>query len=130
MHTILFRPVRNTRTALFAVALLAVVGVMLMGCGSPTVSNVTVVQLESNGDGCSPDEFTTQQGFIVKLTLKNTGTRDVTFSFPTAPYSFTAAAGQTALGNFTAPTKTGSYDYECGAAGSTNKGTIQVRNSQ
>lgn len=130
MNTLLARPKHNTRTALFVTALLALIGALLLGCGNPTVSNVTVVQLESDGNGCSPDGFTTAQGFIVKLTLKNTGTSDVTFSFPTAPYSFTAPAGQTTLGNFTAPTQVGTYSYECGAAGTTSKGNIQVRNSQ
>jgi len=98
---------------------------LLISCAGPTTTNITTVQFESDGTTCKPNSFNTQQGFLVKLTLKNTGTTEVVFNYPDGPYSFKAAPGQTALGNFTAPTSTGNYDFQCGQT----QGKMSVKNS-
>lgn len=114
-------------TFLFKWSPLIIVVAFLISCGggSPP-SNVTVVSFESNGTTCSPDSIDTRQGYLVKVTLKNNGTSEVTFSYPDGPYTFKAAPGQTALGNFTAPTATGNYKFQCAQT----EGKMNVRNSQ
>lgn len=123
----------TARNAITWVGLVLLIGVVV-GCGSgATTSNVTVVQMEASGTGCTPDKINTAQGFLIKITLKNTGTREAVFDFPEAPFKLTAPAGQTTLGDFTAPTKTGSYQFTCGASGQSGgmtRGEIVVRSSQ
>jgi hypothetical protein len=94
-------------------------------CAPAPTSNVTVVSFEANDSSCTPNSIETSAGFLVKVTLKNTGTKEVTFTYPDGPYAFSAAPGQTALGNFTAPTSTGRYNFTCGST----QGPMQVKSS-
>lgn len=120
--------------SLLPLGIISVLAVIVISCSSPPVpSNITVVNMETNGLNCTPNKIDTAQGFLMKISLKNSGTTDVSFVFPDAPYTFSAPAGQTVLGNFTAPTKTGTYKFQCMAAGQAQaitQGEIQVKNSQ
>lgn len=105
----------------------------LFSCATPEpMTVVTAVSIEANGSKCTPDKIETKQGYIIKLALKNSGTTPVAFTFPDAPYTFTALPGETAAGNFTAPTQTGNYKFQCGTVGASDvtQGTLQVKSNQ
>lgn len=116
----------HSKPTIFVFAFL-VLAALLMACqsGGTTEGNVTAVAFEANDSGCNPNNIETFQGNLMKLTLKNSGTAEVKLVFPDVPYTLTAAPGQTVPGNFTAPTKPGSYNFTCG---STN-GKIQVKSN-
>lgn len=113
------------------IASLLVFALMLAACGqSSTPPNVTAVTLTVDANGCSPNSFNTDQGFLIKVLLDNTkGTSEASFVYPDGPYTFTAPAGQQVLGNFTSPTVEGRYQYQCGLTGTSgmSNGTMVVR---
>lgn len=119
---------RNTNLVLVGIAILAVLAAACSNGGSATsVNNITVVNFEANDSGCSPKNIDTQQGFLMKITLKNAGTTEAVLSVPDVPFTLTAPAGQTVPGNFTAPTAKGKYNFTCGSASNPTKGEIQVK---
>lgn len=118
---------RNTVIAFLAIAILVVLFAACSSGGATSVNNITVVNFESNDSGCSPKNIETQQGFLMKITLKNSGTTEAALNIPAVPFVLTAPAGQTVPGNFTAPTATGKYDFTCGSASNPTKGQIQVK---
>lgn len=113
---------------IFAGIILAVL-VAACSSGGSTVNNVTAVNLEATDSGCTPKTIQTAQGFLMKIAFKNSGSSEATFTVPDVPYTLTAPAGQTVEGNFTAPTKTGSYKFTCGSAANPTQGEIQVKSS-
>jgi hypothetical protein len=121
---------RNTVLVLVCIAILALFIAACSSGGSATsVNNITVVNFESNDSACTPKNIETQQGFLMKITLKNSGTTEAILRVPDVPFTLTAPAGQTVLGNFTAPTATGKYNFTCGSASNPTKGEIQVKNN-
>lgn len=119
------------RKTLFIASALLVLAVFLAACGSTasTSTDITTVAFEANGPSCSPDKIDTKQGSLVKFTLKNTGTTEVSVVFPDVPYTVTAPPGQTVTGNFTAPTKPGNYEFQCGESGNPTTGKMNVKSS-
>jgi Cupredoxin-like domain len=115
--------------AIFTVLFIAA-GIIACGGGATPAApaNVTVVNLEANDSGCTPKNIETEQGNLVKLTLKNSGTTSVKFEVPDVPFTLTAEPGKTAPGNFTAPTKAGSYNYTCSSSANETKGELKVKN--
>lgn len=97
--------------------------------GGNTVNNVTTVNLESNDNGCSPKNIETEQGNLLKLSLKNSGSTEATFSLPEVSFVLTAPAGQTVLGNLTAPTATGKFKFTCGNPANPTQGELQVKSN-
>jgi hypothetical protein len=121
---------KNIKAVLAASALAALV-VLVAACAPPSnTPNATNIAMEATDSGCNPDEIETEQGNIMNIVLKNSTTQQVTFSFPSQPYSFVVAAGQTTTGNFVAPTVEGRYPFTCGptdGGGNTTEGQIRVR---
>lgn len=120
---------RKSNVTVFALILIAAI-VVACSNGGTTVKNVTAVAMQGDDSGCTPQEIETSQGFLIKVTLKNTGAKEVAFQFPELSYAFTAPPGQTTLGNFTAPTKPGRYDFTCGnsdGSGSPTRGKVRVK---
>lgn len=114
--------------SLFAASALVVLAALLAACASPSVpANVTEVTIKATDTGCSPASFDTRQGYIVYVSLENTGTAEASFVYPDGPYTFSAPAGQTVKGNFTSPTIEGNYPFQCGPTGSSNMTTGQMR---
>lgn len=114
--------------ALLAASTLVILAALLAACGSPSVpANVTEVSVRATDTGCSPAAFDTRQGYIVYVSLENTGTKEVSFVYPGGPYTFSAPVGQTVKGNFTAPTVEGDYPFQCGPTGSSNMTTGHMR---
>ncbi|MCG3142307.1 MAG: hypothetical protein HDKAJFGB_03744 [Anaerolineae bacterium] len=119
----------KTLFGLFGMAILALLVAACNGGSSTSVNNITVVNLEANDSGCTPKNIETQQGFLMKLSFKNSGAQAATFNMPDVPFTLTAPPGQTVLGNFTAPTATGKYDFTCGPADKLTHGELQVKNN-
>ncbi len=117
----------HSKTFLLAIAVVAILVAGCNGGSSTSVNNITIVNLEANDSGCTPKNIETQQGFLMKLSLKNSGTNEATFNMPAVPFTLTAPAGQTVLGNFTAPTAQGKYDFTCGTASNPTRGELQVK---
>lgn len=120
----------NPKTALVVLAL-AICAMFVISCssGDTTTNNVTVVNLEANDSGCTPKNIDTRQGFLMKISFKNDGASDATFNVPDVPFTLVAPAGKTVLGNFTAPTATGKYNFTCGSGSNPTRGEIQVKSS-
>ena len=116
---------------LFVMFALAMLALSVMACSSggsaTSVNNITIVSFESNDSVCTPKNIETQQGFLMKITLKNTGTTQATLNVPDVPFTLVAPAGQTVFGDFTAPTATGKYNFTCGSAGNPTRGELQVK---
>lgn len=119
------------RKSMFVTLALAMLALLMSACssGGTSVNNITAVNFEANDSGCTPKNIETEQGFLMKISLKNTGTTQATLSVPNVPFTLTASAGQTVLGNFTAPTAPGKYSFTCGSASNPTRGEIQVKNN-
>lgn len=110
---------------------IAILALFVISCssGGTTTNNVTVVNLEVTDSGCTPKNIDTAQGFLLKLSFKNSGTAEATFNVPDVPFTLIAPPGQTALGNFTAPTAPGKYNFTCGSGSNPTRGEIQVKSN-
>lgn len=119
------------RKTIFGLLVLTLFALFIVACssGGTSVNNITAVNFEATDSGCTPNNIETEQGFLMKISLKNTGTRDAVLNVPDVPFTLTAPAGQTVLGNFTAPTAPGKYSFTCGSASNPTRGEIQVKNN-
>ncbi|MCC7165922.1 MAG: cupredoxin domain-containing protein [Anaerolineae bacterium] len=112
----------------FLTGVLVALVALMTACNSPSAPpNVTEVSITATDRGCTPAVFDTRQGYIVYVNLQNTSTTEVSFVYPGGPYTFSAPAGQTVRGNFTSPTVTGDYPFQCGPTGSNNMTTGHMR---
>lgn len=110
---------------------IAILALFVISCssGETTTNNVTVVNLEATDSGCTPKNIDTRQGFLMKISLQNTGANEATFNVPDVPFTLIAPPGQTVPGNFTAPTATGKYSFTCGSGSNLTRGEIQVKSN-
>ncbi len=118
---------RRTIVLLAAIALLAVLlaacggGAGAGGGGASAPLNVSINATEFKYD---PATINAAPGQTINLTVKNIGSVQHTWEFPTQNIKLTIDPGQSQSKTFTAPTTPGTYQFECALPGHKEAGMV------
>lgn len=95
---------------------------LLVACGGNPSSDGTPITIVATEFKFEPATITVTPGQAVKLTLKNEGVIDHSWSLQAVGFKITALPGKSETKIFTAPTAPGTYDVDCDIAGHKDAG--------
>lgn len=120
-----------SRRSIVFFAILALAALLLVACGGGSSGgntsgggsalSVTVNATEFKFD---PASITAKAGQTVNLTVKNAGTVQHTWVQKDSNVKLTIDPGKTAAQTFTAPSKAGTYQFECDVPGHKEAGMV------